>query len=236
MTVRVIECACGSRFETVERIAGRLPGATEKQIRSAYVHIEPPPMRTGEHRRTGVTTGDHGSLPLALGGLGGLISSSGSGSASSPDLNHHPGLAVIQTRVRVEPPGFLAFWDAYPRKVARAAAMRSWIKINPKDDLIQVILEALAWQREIFMAREPEHRPHPATWLNQMRWQDERPPATRPPTAAASHGRLLPNLPKGEPRPKEPPIRPRAVPTGATSQGGPQPADVRAPGSATNAS
>ncbi len=70
---------------------------------------------------------------------------------------------------------FLAFWAAYPRKAGKGAAWRSWLGLRPSSELAQRILEAVAahskseqWQRE-----SGRFIPHPATWLNQKRWEDE---------------------------------------------------------------
>lgn len=191
MTSRVIECACGSRFETLEKITGRLPHATSKQVgSSAYVVTDSSLIATGDHGRPRMITGDQGSLSLAVtGGLGGLISGSSLPSPSAlSGLDHDLILAVtpIRGRARVARTGpgqapveFLAFWEAYPRHVAKVAALRAWIKINPDADLIQIIMAAMTWQRDVFLGRDPEARPHASTWLNGRRWEDERPaPAT----------------------------------------------------------
>lgn len=73
---------------------------------------------------------------------------------------------------------FARFWNAYPRKAGKGAAWRSWRKLNPSEDLQIVIFNALAqqivssqWTRDA-----GKFIPHPATWLNQSRWEDE--PAT----------------------------------------------------------
>jgi hypothetical protein len=184
MTARVIECACGARFETLEKIAGRLPSAAPKLTgSSAYVHTGSSLIPTGDHRRLPAIAGEQGSLSLAVaGGKGGLISLSESGSGpSDPDLDPILVVTPIRGRAReqLEPRGFGEFWAPYPRKVAKAKALAAWIKINPSEDLIRIIAAAILWQRDVFLARDPELRPHPATWLNQRRWEDEKPEQAR---------------------------------------------------------
>lgn len=65
---------------------------------------------------------------------------------------------------------FEQFWKAYPRKVGKLAAQKSWLKMKP--DLSEV-LNALEWQ-----AKQKQWLdgfiPHPSTYLNQGRWMDER--------------------------------------------------------------
>lgn len=67
------------------------------------------------------------------------------------------------------------FWPAYPRKVGKADAAKAFAKLRPDADLLGVMLRSLATQ----MASEDWRReggrfvPHPATWLNGKRWQDD---------------------------------------------------------------
>lgn len=74
---------------------------------------------------------------------------------------------------------FDAFWEAYPRKVGKDAAWRSWQKRRPDEGLATAMLAALEWQRESENWRKEQGQfiPHPATWLNQGRWQDEPAPS-----------------------------------------------------------
>ncbi|MEW6427490.1 MAG: hypothetical protein AB1568_05595 [Thermodesulfobacteriota bacterium] len=72
---------------------------------------------------------------------------------------------------------FDAFWGAYPRRVGKAAAVRAWVRLSPGGALFAEIMTALAaakdsdqWQRD-----EGRFVPHPATWLNGRRWEDEQP-------------------------------------------------------------
>jgi len=70
---------------------------------------------------------------------------------------------------------FDTFWNQYPNRVAKEAARKAWTKLAPDDRLLATMLAALerqkqspAWQRD-----NGDYIPHPATWLNQGRWQDE---------------------------------------------------------------
>lgn len=75
--------------------------------------------------------------------------------------------------------GFAEFWSAYPLKKAKATAEKAWQKLKPSADLQAAILSAIAahklsadWQRD-----GGQYIPHPTTWLNQRRWEDEVKPA-----------------------------------------------------------
>ena len=72
---------------------------------------------------------------------------------------------------------FSRWYAAYPKKVAKGAAIRAWDKIDPDDALTERMIDALKaqllerdWKGEkgIFV---PEWK-HPATWLNGMCWDD----------------------------------------------------------------
>ena len=69
---------------------------------------------------------------------------------------------------------FDLFWSAYPKKVGKEAARKSFDKIRPN---IEVILKAIAWQKEskAWFEKGGQFIPNPATWINQHRWEDEQP-------------------------------------------------------------
>jgi len=73
----------------------------------------------------------------------------------------------------VSPPGFDEFWAAYPRKVAKIEARRAWAKSKERPAL-EVILVALEAQKasDAWTKDGGQYIPHPATWLNQGRWDD----------------------------------------------------------------
>lgn len=70
------------------------------------------------------------------------------------------------------PVDFEAFWKAYPKKTGKGAALKAWSKNKPP---LAACLEALAWQvrTEQWTKDQGQFIPHPTTWLNQSRWQDE---------------------------------------------------------------
>ena len=85
-----------------------------------------------------------------------------------------------------KPSGFARWWEAYPNKVGKQAAERAYAtacrKIGGPDPpaiLFDGLKRALAsgvWDDGFI--------PHPTTWLNQGRWDDE--PARKPPPRSAN--------------------------------------------------
>lgn len=68
--------------------------------------------------------------------------------------------------------GFDRFWAAYPRKVGKGAAERSFERIRPDAALLDGMLRAIETQRQSDTWLRG-YIPNPATWLNQRRWEDE---------------------------------------------------------------
>lgn len=77
-----------------------------------------------------------------------------------------------------EPDDFDAWWSQYPRKTAKANAQRAWRKMKPADRA--AALEALGDHVRSWRLRgtATEYIPHPASWLNGRRWEDDLTPAT----------------------------------------------------------
>lgn len=70
-------------------------------------------------------------------------------------------------------PEFEDFWAAWPKREAKKDALRAWNKLSPVQRV--AALAALPahverWRNE---GRARNHIPHPATWLNGERWEDE---------------------------------------------------------------
>ena len=72
---------------------------------------------------------------------------------------------------------FEAFWVAYPRHTNKQAALKAFLRLNPDDVLMQTILKAISIQRQSDQWTRDgwQYIPHPATWLNGRRWEDEMP-------------------------------------------------------------
>lgn len=75
-------------------------------------------------------------------------------------------------------PLFDIFWKAYPRKVSPAAAKKSFAKLKVDEDLLNKMLKAIEQQKKTDQWKDPKYIPHPSTWLNNERWEDEVQPTT----------------------------------------------------------
>lgn len=74
---------------------------------------------------------------------------------------------------------FERFWSVYPRHIAKQNAKKSFDKLNPDDELLAVMIRAVNEQKKTdqWTKDNGQFIPHPATWINQKRWEDESVPA-----------------------------------------------------------
>ncbi|MFJ5923882.1 hypothetical protein ACIQF6_14920 [Kitasatospora sp. NPDC092948] len=86
---------------------------------------------------------------------------------------------------------FEAFWKAYPRKVGKGAARKAWAAAlkrgaDPASIATAAPRHAAFW---ITAGTEPRFIPHPSTWLNSERYDDElAQPAPQQPQSYADRG------------------------------------------------
>lgn len=69
-------------------------------------------------------------------------------------------------------PCFDDFWVVYPRRIGKQAAIKFWNQSVKKTDPVAIIDGAKRFAVEC-KGKEPQYIPHPATWLNHGRWDDE---------------------------------------------------------------
>ena len=94
------------------------------------------------------------------------------------DLKEPPYTPQPPAKVRAKPKdagysaGFLAFWAAYPRRVGKGNAWKAWNRLKPD---LTAVSAALDWQTKSpeWTKDGGEFIPHPATYLNARRWEDE---------------------------------------------------------------
>lgn len=65
---------------------------------------------------------------------------------------------------------FVAFWEEYPRKVAKGGAWKAW-KGGKCEKVADTIIASLPSHPAL--KKDREYIPHPATFLNQRRWEDD---------------------------------------------------------------
>ena len=70
---------------------------------------------------------------------------------------------------------FETFWKEYPRKTGKGAAKRAFEKALQKGATLESLVSAVRRQKcgSQWTRDGGQYIPHPATWLNQERWEDE---------------------------------------------------------------
>lgn len=67
-------------------------------------------------------------------------------------------------------------WPRYPRRVGKPAARRAWLQIKPwSDDTAKAVASGISRWLEYWQDKgtATEHIPHPSTFFNQRRWEDQ---------------------------------------------------------------
>jgi len=70
---------------------------------------------------------------------------------------------------------FNLFWLEYPRKISKGTAEKAWIKIKPSKELVEKIILSVKNHKNTKQWKESEGKfiPHPTTFLNGKRYEDE---------------------------------------------------------------
>ena len=69
---------------------------------------------------------------------------------------------------------FSRFWYVYPNKVKKSVAEKSWVKLAPDDALTdRIVADVERRVKTEWIGEGKKYVPHPTTYLNQRRWEDE---------------------------------------------------------------
>lgn len=92
-----------------------------------------------------------------------------------PPLREGKGTELKGTEPNLTGEGFARFWESYPKKVGKDAARKAFERRMVSDDLLARMLDAIALQKQTreWTKDGGQYIPHPATWLNNARWEDE---------------------------------------------------------------
>lgn len=87
----------------------------------------------------------------------------------------HEKKPTASKRIRIEPTNdFEQFWQAYPKKIGKKAALQAWEKAIDKPAVVDIIKALdIANKSEQWTKDNGQFIPNPSTWLNQGRWTDQ---------------------------------------------------------------
>lgn len=92
-----------------------------------------------------------------------------------PVSDRHPHKQVKDKQVSlIDKRNFECFYEKYPRRIGKIAAEKAWEKAIKKADPNLLVVKAKIYANHVQASQIPmKFVPHPATWLNQGRWEDE---------------------------------------------------------------
>ena len=147
-----------------------------------YIQVENFDKHQNPHRNepeSEIPSASEGCITTDLGGTTSAILGSARADSLIPDsLNLIPDPLITPTPPASSSPTddlFPKFWKLYPNKKGKAAAEKAWKKLHVTDDLFTLIAQGLAKQctSPAWTKDGGQFIPHPATWLNGKRWEDE---------------------------------------------------------------
>lgn len=81
----------------------------------------------------------------------------------------------FQNSPQYRPDWFERFWNYYPNKICRMAAMQAWDAIRPDAELCAIMKESIDKWKKTKQWKEKGMIPSPDKWLRDCRWTDEPP-------------------------------------------------------------
>jgi hypothetical protein len=149
----------------------RVPNFHEFVSKDAVRRAEKTEQRAAQRAGRADSRGDSADIAATTGDK---VATSGADAqaalvAPTPVPTKKPGGAAVGS------PLFDRFWAAYPKKKAKADAEKAFAKLDATEDLLARILAAIERQArsEAWRKDGGQFIPHPATWLNGRRWEDE---------------------------------------------------------------
>ena len=86
---------------------------------------------------------------------------------------------------------FDEFWKAYPRKDGKVYAKKAFDKLNPSNEVFEIMLIAIEKQKKLDQWKKIQFIPLPSSWLNGRRWEDEIEEETKQEEPTGTSGRYL---------------------------------------------
>lgn len=111
---------------------------------------------------------------------------------SSGEEPSRPRRRKPSTLTKTQEARFNRFWAVYPKKVSLGDAERAWAKIEPSEELTDIIVAAVEMAKRCDTRfRETRYTPHPASWLNNKSWENRYDGLedSNPPVSQATGGR-----------------------------------------------
>lgn len=176
---------------TDQRSAGLLAQVLAEPLPDPVPDPSPPRQEPPtEPLPEGGSTGGGSTAPLPVGGVPTRARASRAAPAPIPAPTPSPKNSCSPASRSSEPdskpkpkpgsdtdPDWCRFWAAWPRKVDKGHARKAWTAATKHTDPAVIIAAAEQYRNHVAGA-DPKFIPHPATWLNGERWNDQPEPRT----------------------------------------------------------
>ena len=151
----------GSETEPIEEIGSQTePIAEEPNGQSVLFDAPIGSVRQPLHKNTTTTT-------KSIDGASTSTAATSNRSSSKPEKR--------DDKIPLQPEAFAAFWKAYPKKVCKGPAIKSWnAAIDKEIEPAVIVAGAEAYRASPY--RNKRYTRNPATWLNDDGWDEETEP------------------------------------------------------------
>lgn len=176
-TLEQIARIAGSSTEEVSRLLQELTDSGAASLTEHGIVYNRRMVRDEQIREARAASGRKGGEATAV-----LLKQNGQQNDSKPRSKHMDygdGFGIVVSEgiegcgEKGKPPDdFVRFWEAYPRKVGKGAALKAWNAARRKETA-EVIISAVQEYAASPVART-DFVKHPTTWLNGECWADDR--------------------------------------------------------------
>jgi len=159
-------------YNSAKAFAKLFPYASQQQIQralkrletSGIVHVGNYNTNPYDHTKwyTAPIQGDYDRSHLIIRGVS-------DDQPSNTDINQ----IVNSKKCITDNPLFDTFWNAYPRKTNKGFAKQVFQRMSVDQALLDKMILAIGQQKKTDQWKNPQYIPHPSTWLNGERWEDE---------------------------------------------------------------
>jgi 5-methylcytosine-specific restriction endonuclease McrA len=165
---------CGKKARTVDHIHPKSKGGTEDESNLIACCKSCNQIKNNRSLNECGFSIKHNTLLLNESFGHNALNNSYITSYKSEVISHKSELNKENTVASAKPVEFEIFWKEYPRKIGKKKAIKAWTAAKDKPALADILKSVqVAKLTEQWKKDSGKYIPHPSTWLNEGRWDDE---------------------------------------------------------------
>ncbi|MDF2608961.1 MAG: hypothetical protein K0R92_435 [Lachnospiraceae bacterium] len=167
-------CQAGQFITSLDNIVKECgKGVSVQNVRTSLKRFEKYDFLTNESTKTGrlITIVNWGSYQVFDAESNNTDNSCLTSDQQTPNKRLTPNKKEKNNNIYID--HFDAFWKAYPKKVGKEPAQKSFKKIKVDEKVLGDMLAAIEREKMSKQWQDKQYIPNPTTWLNQRRWKDE---------------------------------------------------------------